>query len=72
MASVGGGEQLARVGVLRVVKKLLHRVFLHDAPAFHHHHMVAELIDHVEVVRDEENEMPSSSRTVRISSKIWR
>jgi len=48
--AVGGREQLARVGLARVVKKLLHRVFLHDAPVLHHHHTVAELIDHVEVV----------------------
>ena len=54
MAPVGGGEQLARVGGRRVVEKLLHRVFLHDAPVLHHHHTVAELIDHIEVVRDEE------------------
>ena len=40
--------------MLGVGEELVHRVLLHDAPLLHHDDPAADLIDHIEVVADEE------------------
>lgn len=47
-------EQLLGVGVDGVVKDAVHGVLLHDSPLLHDDHPVAALVDHVQVVGDEE------------------
>ncbi len=47
-------QKLAGIGVLRVVKEFVHRVLLHDGALFHDQHPGADLIDHIEIMADEQ------------------
>ena len=48
------GQQRARVGVVRVREQLVGRGLLHDPAQVHHRDPVADVVDHRQVVRDEQ------------------
>lgn len=50
-----GGEQLARVIMLRIGEERSGRAGLDNAPALHHCDAVADLRSHTQVVRDEQD-----------------
>ena len=49
-----GLEQRARVGMGAVVEQILRAPLLDDAPEIHHRDLVAEIVDHGEVVADQD------------------
>ena len=50
----GRCQQLFCIRVLRMIEETVHRPLLHNAALLHHQRGVAQLIDHVQVVGDEE------------------
>src|SRR5678816_1978631 len=48
------GEKLPRIGMGRRAQHLVDRPALHDPALIHHGHVVREVVDHGDVVRDEE------------------
>ena len=47
-------QQLLCVRVLGMVEQLVHRPLFHNAPLLHHQSRIAKLVDHVQIVRDEQ------------------
>ena len=52
--SLSGSQKLLGIVLFGMVENLVHRPLLHDAALLHHQHPVAELVHHIQVMRDEQ------------------
>ena len=66
-----GGDQRAGVGVPGLVEDLLDRALLHHPAVLHDQHPVADVVDHAQVVGDEQLAMPSSACRSASRSSTW-